>query len=221
MRSRASSFNSQYPLLSLRSPSNFLRLLPRLLVTSIYSTNIVTRYFKHGIYSPFFFSSSKCSLLHNSNVFVSCIIHILYTECAKIKKKNNNSGAKSLILFVKYTVYLRPKRLRIQSTVESALLQLIDVSENQVTEVQKLAFKDLYLVRINLSHNAIERIESGAFENCANVTLLDISHNKIDSIPRTAFDSNTYATELDLSYNLLTDLSQVFNLSFAQVLVVS
>ena len=35
MRSRASSFNSQYPLLSLRSSSNFLRLLPCLLVTFI------------------------------------------------------------------------------------------------------------------------------------------------------------------------------------------
>ena len=32
------------------------------------------------------FFSSKCSLFHNSNVFGSCIIHILYTECAKIKK---------------------------------------------------------------------------------------------------------------------------------------
>ena len=35
MRSRASSFNWQYPLPSLRSSSNFLRLLHRLLVTSI------------------------------------------------------------------------------------------------------------------------------------------------------------------------------------------
>ena len=35
MRSTASSFDWQYPLLSLRSSSNFLRLLPRLLVTSI------------------------------------------------------------------------------------------------------------------------------------------------------------------------------------------
>jgi hypothetical protein len=52
----------------------------------IYSTNIGTGYFKHGLYSPFFFSS-KCSLFHNSSVFGSCIIHILYTECAKIKKK--------------------------------------------------------------------------------------------------------------------------------------
>ena len=35
VRSRASSFNWQYPLLSLRSSSSFLRLLPRLLVTSV------------------------------------------------------------------------------------------------------------------------------------------------------------------------------------------
>ena len=35
VRSRASSSNSQYPLLSFRSSSNFLRLLPCLLVTSI------------------------------------------------------------------------------------------------------------------------------------------------------------------------------------------
>ena len=31
------------------------------------------------------FFSSKCSLFYNSNVFGSCIIHILYTGCAKIK----------------------------------------------------------------------------------------------------------------------------------------
>ena len=42
------------------------------------------------------FFSSKCSLFHNANLFGSCIIHILYTECAKLKK--NNSGAKGLML---------------------------------------------------------------------------------------------------------------------------
>jgi len=41
----------------------------------------------------FRFFSSKCSLFHNSNVFGSCIIHILYTGCAKKK----NSGTKWLI----------------------------------------------------------------------------------------------------------------------------
>jgi hypothetical protein len=59
----------------------------------IYSTNVGTEYFKHALYSPFFFSS-KCSLFHNANLFGSCIIHILYTECAEIKE--NNSGAKGL-----------------------------------------------------------------------------------------------------------------------------
>ena len=46
------------------------------------------------VYTLRFFFSLKCSLFHNSNLFGSCIIHILYTECAKIKK--NNSGAKRL-----------------------------------------------------------------------------------------------------------------------------
>jgi len=45
------------------------------------------------VYNLLFFSS-KCSLFHNSNIFGSCIIHILYTGCAKILK--NNSGAKKL-----------------------------------------------------------------------------------------------------------------------------
>ena len=30
------------------------------------------------------FSSSKCRLFHNATFFGSCIIHILYTGCAKI-----------------------------------------------------------------------------------------------------------------------------------------
>jgi len=45
------------------------------------------------VYTLLFFSSER-SLFHNSNVFGFCIIHILYTGCAKIKK--NNSGAKRL-----------------------------------------------------------------------------------------------------------------------------
>ena len=54
-------------------------------ILHIYSTNRGTEYFKHALHSPFFFSS-KCSLFHNANFFGSCIIDILYTECAKILK---------------------------------------------------------------------------------------------------------------------------------------
>ena len=46
------------------------------------------------VYTVRFFFSLKCSLFQNSNLLGSYIIHILYTECAKIKK--NNSGAKRL-----------------------------------------------------------------------------------------------------------------------------
>jgi hypothetical protein len=49
----------------------------------IYSSNIHTEYFKHAAHSPFF-SYSKRRLFHNATYFGSCIIHILYTECAKI-----------------------------------------------------------------------------------------------------------------------------------------
>jgi len=52
----------------------------------IYSTNIGTAYFKRGIYSPGF-PLQNAVFFHKSNVFGSFIIHILYTGCAKIKKK--------------------------------------------------------------------------------------------------------------------------------------
>ena len=52
----------------------------------IYSTNIGTEYFKHALYSSFFFSS-KCSLFHNANLFGSCIIHILLQSVLKFKKE--------------------------------------------------------------------------------------------------------------------------------------
>ena len=58
----------------------------------IYSTNVLN--ILNMVYILRFFPSSKCSLFHNSNVFGSCFIQILYTGCAKIKK--NNSGAKML-----------------------------------------------------------------------------------------------------------------------------
>jgi hypothetical protein len=40
------------------------------------------------------------TVCHNSNLFVSCINHILYTGCAKIKQ--NNSGAKMRLLGASY-----------------------------------------------------------------------------------------------------------------------
>jgi len=50
----------------------------------IYSTNTGTEYFKHGIYSPFFFSLQNAACFIILTNFGSCYIHILYTGGAKI-----------------------------------------------------------------------------------------------------------------------------------------
>ncbi|XP_067004524.2 protein artichoke [Anabrus simplex] len=122
------------------------------------------------------------------------------------------------------------KKIDFQMFHKLQFIELIDVSSNLVTVIEKLAFKELFLVRINVSHNAIEKIESGAFEECSNITLLDLSFNKLKNIPRSAFDSITYATEFNLAYNQFTNLSQIplhnmtglkiFNVSFNQMSII-
>ena len=52
----------------------------------IYSTNIGTEYFKHGIYSPFFFlKNADCFIILT---YLVPVLFTFYTQCAKIKKKS-------------------------------------------------------------------------------------------------------------------------------------
>jgi len=43
-----------------------------------------------------FLFSSKCSLFHNSNLFGSFIIHMLYTDVLKLKKKSSAKRLKKM-----------------------------------------------------------------------------------------------------------------------------
>ena len=60
------------------------RLTSKRFILYIYSTNIGTDYFKHALYSPFFsVQNAVCFIML---ICLVCLIHILYTGCAKIKK---------------------------------------------------------------------------------------------------------------------------------------
>jgi len=72
--SRASCFNWQYPLLSLRSSSSFLRLLPRLLFTSI---------------CPFIFPSITCCRRHFLRKMWSIQLAFCFLISCRIKEQAN------------------------------------------------------------------------------------------------------------------------------------
>ena len=68
-------------------------LTSKLCILYIYSTNIGTEYFKHGIYSPFFpLQNAVCFII------LTCLVPVLFKFYIQgVLKLKNNSGAKRLI----------------------------------------------------------------------------------------------------------------------------
>ena len=123
------------------------------------------------VYTLGFFSCSKCSLFHNSNIFHSCIIHILYTVCAKIKK--NNSSAKRLS--IAFCIIVRNFQVVVHFTLEShdkaqfnwnfcPCLQ--DVHQNY------FPFQDFVSVYILIEENRIEYKKTGDSDDTCTLNIL-------------------------------------------------
>ncbi|XP_032571176.1 insulin-like growth factor-binding protein complex acid labile subunit isoform X3 [Drosophila sechellia] len=102
----------------------------------------------------------------------------------------------------------RLKKIEFQMFTQMNYVELLDLAENNITKIEKNSFKDIYQAIINVSHNALELIETAAFENCVNITVLDLSHNRLANFSRRSFDETTFATYFQLSYNNLTNLAQ-------------
>ena len=68
----------------------------------IYSTNIGTGYFKHVIYSPFFsLQNTVCFIILT---YLVPVLFIFYIQ-GVLKFKNNNSGAKRVIIWVTRSLF--------------------------------------------------------------------------------------------------------------------
>eukprot|EP00095_Tigriopus_kingsejongensis_P011359 maker-scaffold444_size168727-snap-gene-0.34 protein:Tk11359 transcript:maker-scaffold444_size168727-snap-gene-0.34-mRNA-1 annotation:"Chaoptin" len=96
-----------------------------------------------------------------------------------------------------------------QMFADLRFIDTIDLAENAINEVHRESFKNIYLTKINLSHNALESLPEGAFRGCENMTFLDLSHNQIRGIHPDAFDESSYTGELFLQFNSLTSLADV------------
>ena len=91
------------------------------------------------VYTLRLFLSSKCVLFHNSNVFGSCIIHILYTGCAKIKKK--------LFRRQKFKIATEPRYVTVNPDIKtrSSVRNRAVVTAFSLTKLLKIKLNLLYI----------------------------------------------------------------------------
>ncbi|XP_072290431.1 leucine-rich repeat-containing protein 3-like [Eucyclogobius newberryi] len=63
------------------------------------------------------------------------------------------------------------------------------LSSNQITHIPNHAFRELhYLQELDLSNNAIETVDAGAFQGVVDsLLMLDLSNNHIQAVPKDAF----------------------------------
>ena len=93
-------------------------------------------------------------------------------------------------------------------------LESISLDGNSLQSIKKSAFRNLPVVAINLSHNAINKIEEGAFDNLTHLKRLDLSFNDLTIIPGREISKLPSLQNLYLSgnkWNCSCDMSWVLN----------
>ena len=110
----------------------------------------------------------------------------------------------SLVLRECHIGYISPYTFT-ANTVQG--LHHIDLSENMIEHLHKLAFKPLQHIRtISVANNSITKIERLEFMESNHVQLINISHNKLTEVDPGTFYHTPRLKVLDLSYNNLKTL---------------
>lgn len=82
-------------------------------------------------------------------------------------------------------------------------LKRLTITNQRLTNISEKDFsKSRHLEFLNLSHNAIERLENGVFVECLQLKEIDLSYNQIVYIGVEAFDLETL-TDIHLQHNKL------------------
>uniref|UniRef100_A0A6V7JVM3 Uncharacterized protein n=1 Tax=Bracon brevicornis TaxID=1563983 RepID=A0A6V7JVM3_9HYME len=87
-------------------------------------------------------------------------------------------------------------------TPEHRVLTNVDLSDNQISEIEESAFPDIDVVMLSLAKNRLETLPVGAFSNLKLLRLLDLSRNRIRRI-------SSYFNGLDNLRKLLIDSNEI------------
>ncbi|KAM4725653.1 uncharacterized protein FYW61_013720 [Anableps anableps] len=108
------------------------------------------------------------------------------------------------------------KRINKDDFCDMSKLRILDLGDNQISDVDDGSFKDLVILKtLKITLNTLTTLTNNIFQGLSNLTMLDLSNNNIQFIHKSAFKDLTSLQTLDLGRNKLQqviDIQQIFQL---------
>ena len=121
-----------------------------------------------------------------------------------LKVNEFNHFLRNFSMGMKTLVHIETNSVSLPSFLpKMPLVQYLSLSENAIELVQGGVLKGMRLVELNVSHNNVERIEPGAFQDLVYLQALDLSHNKLVSVSKHVLTDLPYLEVLNLDCNQL------------------
>jgi hypothetical protein len=137
-------------------------------------------------------------LLLVNSVFSETVQHACPSKC-KCEIYDDSNDSCSLSVTCSYL-----KLTEIPTAPSSCSVQSLDLSDNKLTRIRELTFKDYRtLESLSLSYNEIDVVDSRAFLGLEMLRNVDLSHNKLRVIPPNIFSNNSFLERVLLSENHL------------------